>query len=152
MAEAKRKQAEEDAHDAAALVAASAALEKAKADLVVAQDALTTAQAELDAAKRADRDAQIELEASVLAEQRATRDLAAVEARIGVRQQDLGRLARSAYQNSGPMGEWAVVLSSTTPNQLADRLAYLQSVGSAGNAMIARLKEDRAALVNAQAS
>ena len=152
MAEAKKQQAEEDAHDAAVLVAASAALTKAKADLVVAQDALRTAQAELTAAKDADRAAQIELEAAVLAEQRATRDLAVVEARIGVRQQDLGRLARSAYQSSGPMGEWAVVLSSTTPNQLADRLAFLQSVGSAGNAMIARLKEDRAALVNAQAT
>ncbi len=33
------------------------------------------------------------------------------------------------------MGEWAIVLSSTTPNQLADRLAFLQSVGSAGNAV-----------------
>jgi murein DD-endopeptidase MepM/ murein hydrolase activator NlpD len=152
MAEAKRQQAEEDAHDAAALVAASAALTKAKADLVVAKDALLTAQTELTAAKDADRAAEVELEAAVLAEQRATRDLAVVEARIRVRQQDLGRLARSAYQSSGPMGEWAVVLSSTTPNQLADRLAFLQSVGTAGNAMIARLKEDRAALVNAQAS
>ncbi len=149
---AEQQQAEEDAHDAAVLVAASAALTKAKADLVVAQDALKTAQAELTAAKEADRNAQVELEAAVLAEQRATRDLAVVETRIGVRQDDLGRLARSAYQSNGPMGEWAVVLSSTTPNQLADRLAFLQSVGSAGNSMIARLKEDRAALVNAQAS
>ena len=152
LAEQKRAQAEQDAHDAAVLVAASQALAKAKADLVVAQNALTDAQAELSQAKEADRAAQIELEAAVLAEQRATRDLAAVEARIGVRQQDLGRLARSAYQSNGPMGEWAIVLSSTTPNQLADRLAYLQSVGSAGNAMIAQLKEDRADLVNAQDS
>ncbi len=152
MAQAKKEQAEEAAHDAAALVAASAALTKAKADLVVARTALESAREELIAAKEADRAAQTELEAAVLAEQRATRDLNVVETRIGVRQKDLGRLARSAYQGNGPMGEWALVLSATTPNQLADRLAFLQSVGSAGNAMIARLKEDRAALVNAQAS
>jgi murein DD-endopeptidase MepM/ murein hydrolase activator NlpD len=48
------------------------------------------------------------------------------------------------------MGEWALVLSSTTPNQLADRLAFLQSVGSAGNAVIADLTADRAELLNAQ--
>ena len=152
IATAQQEQAEEDAHQAAALVAASVALSKAKADLVVARKALRTAQEELAAAKEADRAAQVELEAAVLAEQRATRDLAVVESRIGLRQQDLGRLARSAYQSNGPMGDWALVLSSTTPNQLADRLAFLQSVGSAGNAMIAQLKEDRAALVNAQAS
>ena len=151
VAAAKKQQAEEDAHDAAALVAASAALVKAKADLVVAQTALTDAKSELAAAKQADQDAQTELEASVLAEQRATRDLGAVQTRIGVREQDLGRLARSAYQTNGAMGEWAVVLSSTSPDQLADRLAFLQSVGSAGNAVLAELREDRADLVNAQA-
>ncbi len=118
----------------------------------MARTALETAQEALAIARETDRSAQVELEASVLAEQRATRDLAVVETRIGVHQQDLGRLARSAYQGNGPMGEWAIVLSSATPNQLADRLAFLQSVGSAGNAMIARLKEDRAELVNAQAT
>jgi murein DD-endopeptidase MepM/ murein hydrolase activator NlpD len=152
LAAAKAAQDETDAHDAAALVAASKALSQAKADLVVAQSALQGAQAELTAAKAADQAAQTELDASVLAEQRATRDLAAVESRIGVSQQDLGRLARSAYQSSGSMGEWAIVLSSTTPNQLADRLSFLQSVGSAGNAMLSRLEQDRADLVNAQAS
>jgi murein DD-endopeptidase MepM/ murein hydrolase activator NlpD len=152
VAAAKAAQDETDAHDAAALVAASKALAQAKADLVVAQSALQGAQAELTAAKAADQEAQTELDASVLAEQRATRDLAAVESRIGVSQQDLGRLARSAYQSSGSMGEWAIVLSSTTPNQLADRLSFLQSVGSAGNAMLSRLEQDRADLVNAQAS
>ena len=40
------------------------------------------------------------------------------------------------------------MLASDTPNQLADRLAILQSVGTAGNAMIADLTEDRADLVN----
>jgi murein DD-endopeptidase MepM/ murein hydrolase activator NlpD len=150
-AEAKL-QADEDAHDAAALVAASAQLMKAQADLAVARSALTTAQSELALAQQADQAAQAELEASVLAEQRATRDLAAVETRIAVRERDLGRLANAAYQSNGAMGEWAIALSSTTPNQLADRLAFLQSVGSAGNAVLARLREDRADLLNARST
>jgi murein DD-endopeptidase MepM/ murein hydrolase activator NlpD len=152
LAAAQQEQAEEDAHDAAALVAASKDLAKAKADLVVAQTALQDARDQLEQAKATDEAAQTELEASVLAEQRATRDLGAVESRIGVREQDLGRLARSAYQNNGAMGEWAIVLSSTTPDQLADRLAFLQSVGSAGNAVLADLREDRADLANAEAT
>jgi murein DD-endopeptidase MepM/ murein hydrolase activator NlpD len=152
LAAKQKQQAEDDAHDAAVLVAASKDLAKAKADLVVAQTALQDARDQLAQAKATDEAAQTELEASVLAEQRATRDLSAVETRIGVREQDLGRLARSAYQNNGAMGEWAIVLSSTTPNQLADRLAFLQSVGSAGNAVLADLREDRADLANAQAT
>ena len=152
LAAKQQQQAEDDAHDAAALVAASKDLAKAKADLVVAQTALKEAQDQLEQAKATDEAAQTELEASVLAEQRATRDLSAVESRIGIREQDLGRLARSAYQNNGAMGEWAIVLSSTTPNQLADRLAFLQSVGSAGNAVLADLRADRADLANALAA
>jgi murein DD-endopeptidase MepM/ murein hydrolase activator NlpD len=149
---AQAEQAEQDAHEAAALVAASKALAEAKADLVVARQALESARADLAAAQAADEAAQAELNAAVLAEQRATRDLSAVETRIAVRERDLGRLARAAYQTNGTMGEWAIVLASTTPNQLADRLAFLQSVGSAGNAVLAQLREDRADLVNARAT
>jgi murein DD-endopeptidase MepM/ murein hydrolase activator NlpD len=149
---APQAQSEADAHDTALLVAASVALEKAKADLVVARQALADAQAQLVVARAADQAAQTELEAAAFAEQRATRDLLAVQTRIAVRERDLGRLARSAYQTNGGMGEWAIVLSSTTPHQLADRLAFLQSVGSAGNAVLAELRDDRADLVNAQAS
>ena len=87
---------------------------------------------------------------AVLAEDRAGRELEIVEARIASRQDDLGSLARVAYQSNGSMGEWALVLSSTNPNQLADRLAFLQSVGSAGNAVLAELTADRAELLNAR--
>ena len=152
LAAKKKEQAEQDAHEAAALIEASKALADAKADLVIAHQALETARADLKAAEAADEAAQAELNAAMLAEQRATRDLSAVETRIEVRERDLGRLARSAYQTNGTMGEWAIVLSSTTPNQLADRLAFLQSVGSAGNAVLAQLREDRADLVNARAT
>jgi len=149
-AEEERRRAEESAHDAAALVQASQELAKAKADLAVAQQALDEARRALADAREADAQAQTDLDAAVLAEERAERELADVEARITQRLDDLGRLARNAYQSSGTMGEWAIVLSSTSPNQLADRLAFLQSVGSAGNAVLAGLAEDRADLVNAQ--
>jgi murein DD-endopeptidase MepM/ murein hydrolase activator NlpD len=148
-AEEERRAAEE-AHDAAVLVEASHNLQKARADLVVAQEALAGARDALEEARQVDQQAQTDLNAAVLAEQRASRELEIVEARILSRQDDLGLLARAAYKSNGSMGEWALVLSSTTPNQLADRLAFLQSVGSAGNAVIADLTADRAELLNAQ--
>jgi murein DD-endopeptidase MepM/ murein hydrolase activator NlpD len=149
-AKAAAEQAEQEAHDAAELVEASKELAKAKADLVVAREALTSAREELETARELDAQAQVDLDAAVLAEERAARELADVEARIVSRQGDLGRLARTAYQSNGSMGEWAIVLSSTSPNQLADRLSFLQSVGSAGNAVLADLAVDRAELLNAQ--
>jgi murein DD-endopeptidase MepM/ murein hydrolase activator NlpD len=152
-AAAAKKAAElaaEQAHDAAELVAASQALAKAQADLVVAREALTEAELQLESARALDAAAQTDLDAAVLAEERAARELAEVEARILTFQDDLGRLASTAYQSNGTMGELAVVLSAATPGQLADRLEFLQSVGSAGNAVIARLSAARAELVNAE--
>ena len=149
-AEEEARRAAEEAHDAAALVEASKDLAKAKADLVIAQQALDDARDALEAAREIDAQAQTDLDVAVLAEDRAGRELKVVEARIASRQDDLGSLARVAYQNNGSMGEWALVLSSTSPNQLADRLAFLQSVGSAGNAVHAELTADRAELLNAR--
>ena len=140
-----------EAHDTAELIAATQALEQAQADLVGARADLDTARAELATAKAADLAAQVDLETTAIAEQRAVRDLAAVRTRIVVHQTDLGRLASSAYRSNGALGEWSLVLGSDTPNQLADRLATLQSVASAGNAMIAGLDRDRADLTNAEA-
>jgi murein DD-endopeptidase MepM/ murein hydrolase activator NlpD len=140
-----------DAHDTAELIAATLALQQAQADLVTARADLVTARAELAAAQAADAAAQIDLETTATAEQRAIRDLAAVHTRIDVHQDVLGRLASAAYRSSGVLGEWSLVLGSDTPNQLADRLATLQSVGSAGNAMIAELDRDRADLTYSQA-
>jgi hypothetical protein len=149
-AEEEARRAAEEAHDAAALVEASKDLAKAKADLVIAQQALDDAREALKAAREIDAQAQTDLDVAVLAEDRAGRELEIVEARIASRQDDLGSLARVAYQSNGSMGEWALVLSSTNPNQLADRLAFLQSVGSAGNAVLAELTADRAELLNAR--
>jgi murein DD-endopeptidase MepM/ murein hydrolase activator NlpD len=139
------------AEDTAELNAATQALDQAQADLVTANADLATAQEELAAAKAADLAAQVDLETTATAEQRAVRELAAVRARADLQQTDLGRLASATYRSNGVLGEWSLVLGSDTPNQLADRLATLQSVASAGNAMIANLARDRADLTNAQA-
>jgi murein DD-endopeptidase MepM/ murein hydrolase activator NlpD len=140
-----------DAHDTAELIAATEALQQARADLVTARAALETAQQDLAAAQAAADAAEVDLDITATAEQRAARDLAAVRARIVAHQTDLGRLASATYRSSGVLGEWSLVLGSDTPNQLADRLATLQSVATAGNAMIADLDQDRADLTNAEA-
>jgi murein DD-endopeptidase MepM/ murein hydrolase activator NlpD len=135
-----------DAHDTAELIAATQALLEAQADLTRARSDLLTARSELAAAQAADTAAQIALETTAMAEQRAVRDLAAVRARVDLHEDLLGRLASAAYRSSGVLGEWSLVLGSDTPDQLADRLATLQSVGSAGNSIIAELDQDRADL------
>ena len=142
----------EDAHDAAALVAASKALARPRQTSSWRSPRCKVRRPSSTAAKAADQEAQTELDASVLAEQRATRDLAAVETRIGVSQQDLGRLARSAYQSSGADGRVGDrARPRRRPTSSPTGSSFLQSVGSAGNAMLCRLREDRADLVNAQA-
>ena len=140
-----------DAQDEAALVKASAELQAAESQLATARSTLATARTELAAAQAADERAQIDLHAAQLAEQRAEDQLVDVRRRIGSHRDDLGRLARSAYQANGPLGEWALVLASDTPEQLADRLAFMQSIASAGNAVIGDLSVARADLVNVRA-
>lgn len=150
-AELAAVKAEQAAANAAALVEASVALADAQADLIAAHRALSSAQDQLEAAQQAVAAAQTDLDAAVLSEERALRDLADVEARIESRRDDLSRLARVAYQSNGSMGEWALLLSSSGANQLTERLAFLQSIGAAGNSVLADLAVDRADLIAAQA-
>ncbi|MDQ1641820.1 MAG: hypothetical protein QOJ90_1171 [Actinomycetota bacterium] len=136
----------DDPHDAPALVAALAALTKTEADLVTARAAVVLAHADLVAAQDEHVRATEDLAAVQLAEQVAARAQVTVRESIAVHRRTLGQLARSAYQANGPLGEWSVVLSSQTPEQLVDRLAMVQSVTNAGNAMIGHLREESADL------
>jgi len=144
-------EADLDLHADPVLVAASDALFAAEADLATSRAALTKVRAELAAARKADEQARVDLRAAELAEERATRDLSSVRVRIAGHRDNLGRLASAAYQSNGPLGEWSLVLASQTPEQLVDRLAFVQSVANAGNSMIADLREDRADLTTLQA-
>ena len=143
-------QPDEDIHADPAMVAASAALVEAENDLAAARVALATIRAELAAAKQAEHQARLELRAAELAEERADRALATVRERIAGHRTDLGHLASAAYKGNGPLGSWSLILASQTPEQLVDRLGYVQSVSNAGNSMIADLNEERANLTTLQ--
>jgi murein DD-endopeptidase MepM/ murein hydrolase activator NlpD len=104
------------------------------------------AHADLMAAQEEHVRATEDLAAARLAEERAARAQVTVRESIVVHRRTLGQLARSAYQANGPLGEWALVLASQTPEQLVDRLAMVQSVTNAGNAMIGHLREEGADL------
>ena len=134
-----------------ALVAASAALVAAENDLAAARVALAEVRAELATARKAERQARVDLRAAQLAEERADRALSAVRERLAGHRTNLGRLASAAYKGNGPLGSWSLILASQTPEQLVDRLGYVQSVSNAGNSMIADLQEDRANLTTLQA-
>ncbi len=140
-----------DPQDSAQLIAAAQALQSAQDDLVTARASLTTARSELETAHTVATQARTDLQAAVVAEQRVTRELSLVQSRVVTRTTDLGRLARASYQSSGPFGEWQLVLELQSPDQLTDRLAAMQSVASASNAVIADLRDDRSDLQATQA-
>jgi murein DD-endopeptidase MepM/ murein hydrolase activator NlpD len=144
-------QVDEDIHADPAMLAASDALVAAENDLAAARVALAAVREELAAARAAERQARLELRAAELVEDRAERSLDGVRERIAVHRTDLGHLASAAYKGNGPLGSWSLILASQTPEQLVDRLGYVQSVSNAGNSMIADLQEERANLTTLQA-
>jgi murein DD-endopeptidase MepM/ murein hydrolase activator NlpD len=142
---------DEDIHADPAMLAASDALVAAENDLAAARVALAAIRDELAAAQQVEHQARVDLRAAELAEERADRSLATVRERIAGHRTDLGRLASAAYKGNGPLGSWSLILASQTPEQLVDRLGYVQSVSNAGNSMIADLQEERANLTTLQA-
>ena len=132
----QQQQAEDDAHDAAALVAASKALAKAKADLVVAQTALQGR-----AGPSSSRPRPPTRRRRPSSRPRCSPNSAPPVTSRAV--ESAHRCPRAGPRPAGPLGvpdqrrRWASGRSCCPPprpNQLADRLAFLQSVGSAGNA------------------
>jgi murein DD-endopeptidase MepM/ murein hydrolase activator NlpD len=150
-AEGPAAELDEDIHGDPALAATWARLVAVEADLAAARVALAAVRTELAAARQAEHQARVELQAAELAEASVDRALAEVRERIAGHKTNLGRLAKAAYQGNGRLGSWSLILASQTPEQLVDRLAYVQSVSNAGNSMISGLQEDRADLSNLQA-
>jgi len=144
-------QQDEDIHSDPTLAAAWARLVAAEDELAAARVALATVRTELAAARQAEHQARVELRAAEQAEESADRALVAVQERIAGHRTDLGRLANAAYKGNGRLGSWSLILASQTPEQLVDRLAYVQSVSNAGNSMISGLQKDRADLSALQA-
>jgi murein DD-endopeptidase MepM/ murein hydrolase activator NlpD len=141
----------EDIHADPAMLAASTALVGAEKDLSAARLALAAVRKELVTARELDEQARVDLLAAEMAEDRAARAVATVRQRIIDNHTSLGRLASAAYRANGPLNGWSLVLASQTPEQLVDRLAFVQSVSNAGNSMISDLREDRANLMTLQA-
>jgi murein DD-endopeptidase MepM/ murein hydrolase activator NlpD len=130
-----------------AVLAAAAELKTAEAEFGTAQTRATAAREALAQASAVAQSTRADLHVAELAEDRARRDLADVRARIAARQTELGRLARNAYQESGPLAEWAVALDSETPQDLAARLGFLRAIANIGNGILDDLREARADLV-----
>lgn len=78
------------------------------------------------------------LHATRASQRRTQRQIDATQARLDASTVMLGRIVRTAYQ-SGSLSEWAAVLGSSSPRQLASGIAALQSSSRAQAALLLRL-------------
>lgn len=124
---------------------AVAALEATEARIPAAQAQLARVRGTLAAARARDAALAAKLDAMRAGQRRTQRRIDATQARLDASAVMVGRIARTAYQ-SGSLSEWAAVLGSSSPRQLASGIATLQSSARAQAALLLRLGEDRADL------
>ncbi|MGH8776626.1 MAG: M23 family metallopeptidase [Jiangellaceae bacterium] len=146
---------EQHAHDvmsshSMAVAEAEALLERALADLQTAQAAVATAVAEAEAARKAAAAAQHAVEVAAQAEERARRELPEIQRQLADAHDDLGAVARDAYQGGG-LAPLSVVLDSDTPAEYAESYVGMRALLRAGDSALGQLAVDRADLVNAHA-
>jgi len=144
----------EHAHDvmsahADAVTEAQALLEKALADLKAAEVTVAEAVAEADAAREARAEAVLAVERAARAEQRAERQLTRVLEQIAETRDDLGTIARDAYQGGG-LTTLSVVLDADTPAEYAERYIGMRTVLRAGDSALGDLAVARADLLSAR--
>lgn len=113
------------------LPAARAALEKAESAALAADRANTLAAQELEAARASEAKAQDELDAT-------TKEVAAGRARVA-------QFAAQIYQEQG-FGQLDMALSSTNPQQFADRIALVDTVMDVQGETLDRLATEQASL------
>jgi murein DD-endopeptidase MepM/ murein hydrolase activator NlpD len=82
---------------------------------------------------------------------KAERELVEVEAEIKLGERDLGRLARSAYQDGAP-SELSLYLDAASIDDVLDRLAYSESAARSETALLRRLADARADLAAQRAT
>ncbi|MGN6686911.1 MAG: murein hydrolase activator EnvC family protein [Actinomycetales bacterium] len=133
-----------------ALQDAAVALAQAQSELPDAQAAAASASAALDKAKAHDEAVAAQLQLAEAEQDKGKRALATATDRLAQQQSDLGELAAAAYR-SGGMGELAVALNATSPDQFADRLQLVKAALDAGDAALADLATSKADLRAAQA-
>ncbi len=130
----------------------SAALSKAYTSLKATQDklpaarsALEKARAAADAADRAEAEATQQLEVARANETKAQGDLKKATAEVAAGRKRLAQFAAQIYQQQG-FGQLDVALSSTEPQDFADRLAMVDTVLDVQNRTMERLSTEQAGL------
>jgi murein DD-endopeptidase MepM/ murein hydrolase activator NlpD len=144
----------EHAHDvmsahADLVTEAQALLDQALANLTTAEAAVAKAVADANAARDAHAEALRELEQATRAEQRAERQLGDILEQITDTKDDLGAMARDAYQ-SGGLATLSVVLEADTPAEYADTYVGMRTVLRASDSTLGDLAVRRADLADAR--
>lgn len=139
-----------DAHSRA-VEDALRALEAAEDELADAAAAAADAAAVADQAREAEADARAALRLAEQAERRAERRMIEISERIDGAREQLGAVARAAYQNGSGLLGWSVVLEADSPAALTGAYVGTRSVLRAGDAALSELAADRADLRNTRA-
>ena len=124
---------------------AYAALERTRNKLPAAQDVLARAEDAAAAADRANAVAEQELEAAVASERKAQQQLDATTKEVADSRTRVAQFAAQIYQEQG-FGQLDMALSSTDPQQFADRIALVDTVMDVQSETIERLATEQASL------
>ena len=138
----------------------SATIAEVSAELSAAYAALTATEAKLPAARQALTDAEVVATQASAAEARAAQDLAVARANeakaadhlastrheIDAGHRALAQFAAQLYQEQG-MGQLSVAMSSSSPQEFADRLAMVGTVADLRQRSLTRLATAQADLV-----
>ncbi|MGL4745707.1 MAG: peptidoglycan DD-metalloendopeptidase family protein [Dermatophilaceae bacterium] len=127
------------------LSAAYRALQQTQARMPTARSALTKAQAASGAADRANTVAAQDLEVARANEAKTERELTAATAAVTANRTRVAQFASQIYQEQG-FGQLDMALSSTGPQQFADRLALVDAVMDVQDRTMQRLTTEQASL------
>ncbi|MBM6400877.1 M23 family metallopeptidase [Phycicoccus sonneratiae] len=129
----------------AALSKAYSSLKDTQDKLPAARDALEKARAAAVAADQAEAEATQQLEVAKANETKAQGDLAKATKEVATGRKRLAQFAAQIYQQQG-FGQLDVALSSTEPQDFADRLAMVDTVLDVQNRTMERLSTEQAGL------
>ncbi len=127
------------------LAAAYAALQKTKDAIPAARSAMERAQATAAAADRANAVAAQELEAAVASEKKSQDLLRKTTKEVTESRNRVAQFAAQIYQEQG-FGQLDMALTSSDPQQFADRIALVDTVMDVQNEAMERLTTERASL------
>ncbi|PRY62819.1 murein DD-endopeptidase MepM/ murein hydrolase activator NlpD [Knoellia remsis] len=144
--DAQVEQLKEDLHETnAQLAAAYTALKTTQGKLPGAQAALSQAQSAAARAENANAVAAQELEVAQANETKAQEELKATSTEISRSREQVAQFAAQIYQDQG-FGELDMAMTSTSPQQFADRIALIGTVMDLQSRSIEELATSRASL------